>query len=174
MGSLVGSPATHARPSSCAFVRRYVQTPGVRPYTSKKPASLRRFGLSEPVFWPFWCAATSRARGVPKSRERRVAAGAAPIEMRRIKRYFHIGSESVGPSCGAWRLPPGAWCAQAWRRDAFPPRAGRSQLAGPRRASNPVFLLPWRAAGIQLPGRAARDSTRRKTPPPPSKNFCCV
>ena len=50
---------------------------------SKKPASLRVLAVRT-RFWLFKCARNSRARVVPKSRGRRVAAGAAVIGMRHI------------------------------------------------------------------------------------------
>ena len=180
VGSLLGSPATRARPwcgrnrgPSCAFVRRYVQTPVVRPYTSKKPASLCSV-LAVPVFLPFKHARNARARLVPKSRGRRVAAGAAFIEMRRIKRYFRLlAARAPGHSRHA-RAPGGRGQPFERRTELF--KAVRRPLPARWAAPSvqPSLWPPWRAAGIQLPGRAARDSTRRKTPPPPSKNFCCV
>ena len=54
---------------------------------SKKTASLRRFACGT-RFWLFKRARSSRARGVPKSRGRRVAAGAAVIEMRHLMILF--------------------------------------------------------------------------------------
>ena len=145
VGSLFGSPASRARPwcgrnrgPSCAFVRRYVPTPVVRPYTSKKPASLRSV-LAVPGFWPFKHARNSRARGVPKSRGRRVAAGAAVIEMRRIKRYFRFSSESLTPSSGTRARCERPWAASSGAGSSSKPSAHRSQLFRPSRASRPAF-----------------------------------
>ena len=134
---MFGSPATRARPwrgrnrgPSCAFVRRYVQTPVVRPYTSKKPASLRRFACGT-RFWLFKCARNSRARVVPKSRGRRVAAGAAYIEMRRIddisdywqREHLVIAGTRARRAAGGSRSSGARSCSKS--------SAGRSQLSGP-------------------------------------------
>ena len=88
-----------------------------------RPKSRRRCGVLGclNLFLAFSAARNSRARVVQKSRRRRVAAGAAVIEMRRIKRYFrywqreHLvihrhargpGARGQPPKCPAERISP--------------------------------------------------------------------
>ena len=142
VGSLCGSPATRARPwcgrytsTSCACVAGGPPTLIGRPMRPKSRslcgvlAMRTRFGLLK-------CAAKARARGVPKSRRRRVAASAAFIEMRRIKGYFRY------------------WAARAPGHSSARARAGRRGAAS--QVPNGVYLTYLPAA----PSSSGRASPR--------------
>ena len=166
MGSLCGSPATRARPSSCAFVRRHVQTPV---FGRIRPKSRRRCGVlhAGPDLMAFSAARNARARLVPKNRRGRVATGAAFMEMRRINDIFRFGSERASAIIGTRARQAAGGSLPSARRSVSYLSAGRSQLFRPRRTSSPVFWLPWRAPGTLPQGAPRGTPLRRKTPPPP-------
>ena len=81
----------------------FADTSKRRLFGRRRPKSRRRCGVLGclNLFLAFSAARNARARVVPNAHHRSVAAGAAFIEMRRIKRYFrywqreHLGHSSA-------------------------------------------------------------------------------
>ena len=99
---------------------------------------------------------------VPNAHRGRVAAVAFFIEMRRINDIFRFGSESTSAIIGTRARRAAGGSLSSGARSCSKPSAGRSHVVGPRRASSPVFLLPWRqaprssCAGLRLGGKPRR------------------
>ena len=119
---------------------------------SKKPASLRRFACRT-RFWLFKCARSSRARGVPKSRGRRVAAGAAFVEMRRINDISRLAARAHPPFIGTRARRRRGGSLSSGARSFLRPSVACSHVVGPRRASKSSLAA---LAGCWHPAPRAR------------------
>ena len=62
------------------------------------------------------------------------------------------------------RAPGGRGQPVEWRTELFKVVRRPLPALWADSVHSPVFLLPWRAPGIQLPGRAARDSHSEENP----------